>query len=94
MNSRTVAIVGGVIAIVALLGVIFFVLNKQSKSDIEVFEIIENTTRMENLEISTFMGFDRSKGVLDAPIAPIACNKGMRYDKVSNKCKFVISQAA
>jgi ABC-type transporter Mla maintaining outer membrane lipid asymmetry permease subunit MlaE len=87
MNFKaTVATLAAIFTIVAF-GVVFFVFNN-GKSDVETFnKQIENTTIIERME--AIEGFDKST-IIDVPIAPLACAKGMRYDQVSNKCKRVI----
>lgn len=91
MNFKaTFLIVSGLVSAIFIVVVILTLYSQGRCHDIEIFEPVNNSK--DNLEVSTFAGI-ASSGVIDAPLAPLSCNKGMRYDDVSNKCKRIIREA-
>jgi hypothetical protein len=79
-------IFGGLFAVVVIACGIYVLVNQQSYgSEFEEFSKNENQSKIENLESSKggLITINQS-GVIDAPLA---CEKGMRYDSTTNSCR-------
>ncbi len=87
MSWKTSAVIsGGILSIVCVVCALLVILNLHKFKSEETMNV---QVEIENPESSTYYNFIRAD-VFDAPSVAEACSKGMRFDKISHKCKRIL----